>query len=59
MLLNARGKDVTKAIERIARDNPKVYEKNREHLLHNLREVLVPSGFHGKMFQLGERARMV
>ncbi len=60
MLLNSQGQDVTKAVERIARDNPKVYHKSRENILHNLREILLPNNHHqGTMFQLGERARMV
>ena len=60
MLINSQGKDVSNAITKMARDNPKVYHKNREHILVNLREILLPNNHHqGTMFQLGERARMV
>ena len=60
MLINAQGKDVTKAIAKMERNNPQVFKKNRESILRNLREALVPGKpYPGSMFQLGERARMV
>ena len=61
MLLNTQGKDVSRAVIKMQRENPKVYKKNRENILCHLREVLIPSHRHShtSMFQLGERARMV
>lgn len=57
MLLNAQGKDVTKAIELMEHHNPKVYRKNRINILEHLKEVLTPRNHHqGNMFQIGTRA---
>lgn len=57
MLINAQGKDVTKAIEALEQHNPKAYRKNRMDILSELKEVLTPRNHHqGKMFSIGERA---
>ena len=59
MLLNAQGKDVTKAIELMEHHNPQVYRKNRIGILEHLREVLTPRNHHqGKMFSIEARAVM-
>lgn len=57
MLINAQGKDVTKAIEALEQNNPKAYRKNRFDILSELKEVLTPRNHHqGKMFAISERA---
>lgn len=60
-LLNAKGQDVTNAIIKMQRNNPQVFKKNRESILCNLREVLIPSHKHSgtSMFSIEERARVV
>lgn len=60
-LLNAKGQDVTNAIIKMQRNNPQVFRKNRESILCNLREVLIPSYKNSgtSMFSIEERARMV
>lgn len=60
-LFNAQGQDVTNAIIKMQRNNPQVFKKNRENILCNLREVLIPSHKNSgtKMFRMEERARMV
>lgn len=60
MLMNAKGEDVTKAVTKLQRNNPKVYAKNRENILVHLREVLVPSHKEhtAGMFSLEQRAVM-
>lgn len=61
MLINAQGKDVSKAIMKLQRDNHKLYKKNRETLLRPLHEILIPShrNSHTGMFSIQERARLV
>ena len=61
MLLNTNGHDVTKTHDELrASMHPKQWEKVRQEVVADLREVLTPNREHvGKMFKLGERARLV
>lgn len=58
MLLNAKGEDVTQAVAKLQRQNPKVYAKNRENILVHLREVLIPDHkqHNAGMFSIEQRA---
>ena len=61
MLLNPLGHDVTKMHDELRSTmHPKQWEKVRPEVVFGLREVLSPNREHvGKMFKLGERARLV
>lgn len=59
MLINKQGKNVTKLISNLEKENPKKYKRDREFILSNVSEILIPDNHHqDDMFTIGKRANL-